>query len=148
MPNTVPETDSTATAPRRQRVHVAVGVISDGGKRILVAQRAQNAHQGGRWEFPGGKVEDGETVRRALARELLEELAIDIQHCEPLLTIEHDYTDKSVLLDVWWIAAFDGEPRGCEGQPLRWVDVSELGGLEFPEANVPIVAAISKKLGL
>lgn len=145
MPNIAPD---TTTATPRKRVHVAVGVISDGGTRILVARRAQNAHQGGLWEFPGGKVEAGETVQDALHRELLEELAIEVRGCEPLLAIEHDYTDKSVLLDVWWIDAFDGEPHGREGQPLRWADVSELGSLEFPAANVPIVAAIEKKLGL
>jgi 8-oxo-dGTP diphosphatase len=140
MPNTAPEAES------RKRVHVAVGVISDGGTGILVARRAQSAHQGGLWEFPGGKVEAGETVQAALHRELLEELAIEVRNCEPLLTIEHDYPDKSVLLDVWWIDAFDGEPQGREGQPLQWVDAAELCGLEFPEANVPIIAAIEKKI--
>jgi 8-oxo-dGTP diphosphatase len=141
MPNTAPDTGAVA----RKRVHVAVGVISDGGTGILVARRAQAAHQGGLWEFPGGKVEAGETVQAALHRELLEELAIEVRRCEPLLSIEHDYADKSVLLDVWWIDAFDGEPHGREGQPLRWVDVTELGGLEFPAANVPIIAAIEQR---
>jgi 8-oxo-dGTP diphosphatase len=142
MPNTVPDKSSTP----RKRVHVAVGVISDGGTRILVARRAQDAHQGGLWEFPGGKVEPGESVQDALRRELLEELAIEVRHCEPLLAIEHDYVDKSVLLDVWWIDAFDGEPEGREGQPLRWADVGELRGLEFPAANVPIITAIEQRV--
>lgn len=143
MPNTAPEAEA---ATPRKRVHVAVGVISDGGSRILVARRAQDAHQGGLWEFPGGKVEAGESVQDALRRELLEELAIEVRHSEPLLVIEHDYTDKSVLLDVWWIAAFDGEPHGREGQPLRWVDATELQELEFPKANVPIISAIEQHL--
>ena len=145
MPNTVPEADAVAVTPRK-RVHVAVGVICDGGTGILVALRAKDAHQGGLWEFPGGKVETGESVQDALRRELFEELAIEIRHSEPLLAIEHDYIDKSVLLDVWWISAFDGEPQGREGQPLRWVDVAELRGLEFPAANVPIVAAVEQYL--
>lgn len=141
MPNTAPDDRSA-----RRRVHVAVGVVSDGGSGILVARRAANAHQGGLWEFPGGKLEPGETVQQALQRELLEELAIDVRQCESLLVIEHDYSDKSVLLDVWWIDAFDGEPHGREGQPVRWVEAAELHSLEFPEANVPIIAAIEKKL--
>jgi 8-oxo-dGTP diphosphatase len=136
MPNTVP----------KKRVHVAVGVISDGAKNILVARRAEYLHQGGLWEFPGGKVESGESVRDALQRELVEELAIHVVASEPLLTIAHDYHDKAVLLDVWWVSSFQGEPHGREGQPLRWVDVRELKLLDFPAANVPIIAAVEQKL--
>lgn len=136
------------TAPEKSRVHVAVGVISDGADRILVSLRPQHVHQGGLWEFPGGKVEAGETVERALHRELLEELAIEVRACQPLLTIQHDYPDKSVLLDVWWISAFDGEPHGREGQPWQWVDAAQLGTLKFPEANQPILAAIERFLAV
>lgn len=137
MPNTAPET---------KRVHVAVGVISDGGHRILVSRRPEHVHQGGLWEFPGGKVENGETVEQALHRELLEELAIDVRASHSLLTIQHDYTDKSVYLDVWWVSAFAGEPQGREGQPWRWIDAAQLHTLQFPEANRPILAAIADHL--
>ena len=130
----------------KKRVHVAVGVISDGADGILIAQRAASAHQGGLWEFPGGKVEAGESVRDALRRELHEELAIDVTACEPLLAIEHDYSDKAVLLDVWWVSAFSGAPHGREGQPLRWVPAAQLHAVAFPDANVPIIQAIEKKL--
>jgi 8-oxo-dGTP diphosphatase len=140
MPNIEPE----PAAPRR--VHVAVGVISDGRDNILVSRRPEHVHQGGLWEFPGGKVEPGETVQQALHRELLEELAIEVRSCEPLLTISHDYADKSVLLDVWWINTFEGEPHGREGQPLRWVAGNELRGLDFPQANDAILAAVEQKL--
>lgn len=137
MPNTVPET---------KRVHVAVGVISDGGHRILVSRRPEHVHQGGLWEFPGGKVESGENVEQALHRELLEELAIDVRASHSLLAIQHDYTDKSVYLDVWWVSAFEGEPQGREGQPWRWIDAAELHTLQFPEANRPILTAIADYL--
>ncbi|MDB6061849.1 MAG: 7,8-dihydro-8-oxoguanine-triphosphatase [Verrucomicrobiaceae bacterium] len=136
MPNTAPD----------KRVHVAVGVISDGADKILVAHRAEHLHQGGLWEFPGGKVELNESVHDALLRELSEELAIQVTSCEPLLAITHDYKDKAVLLDVWWISAFQGEPVGREGQPLRWVDAADLNSLAFPAANLPILTAIEKKL--
>lgn len=129
----------------KKRVHVAVGVISDGADRILISRRAEHLHQGGFWEFPGGKVETDETVEQALARELLEELAIDVVKQEALLTIAHDYPDKSVLLDVWWVSAFAGEPQGREGQPLRWVSIESLHEFEFPAANKPIIAAIQQK---
>lgn len=130
----------------KKRVHVAVGVISDGADRILISRRAEHLHQGGLWEFPGGKVEVDETVEQALRRELFEELAIEVIEQQPLLTIAHDYSDKSVLLDVWWVSAFSGEPLGREGQPLRWVNISVLHEIEFPAANQPIIAAVQSKL--
>ena len=129
-----------------RRVHVAVGVVCDSGNRILIAQRPLHLHQGGLWEFPGGKVETGETVQQALARELFEEFAIDIGASQPLLRIKHDYSDKSVLLDVWWIDDFAGEPHGREGQPWQWVEVAELSALEFPAANRPIITAIAERI--
>jgi 8-oxo-dGTP diphosphatase len=129
----------------KKRVHVAVGVISDGADNILIARRAADAHQGGLWEFPGGKVEPGESVEEALTRELFEELALTVTACEPLLAIAHDYSDKAVLLDVWWVAGFSGQPHGREGQPLRWVAIDELRAVEFPDANLPIIIAIEKK---
>ena len=132
----------------KKRVHVAVGVISDGADRILIARRADHLHQGGLWEFPGGKVEAHESVEQALRRELFEELAIEITAQQPLLSIAHDYVDKSVLLDVWWVDAFAGEPQGREGQPLRWVNVASLQDFEFPAANQSIIAAIQRKFAL
>jgi 8-oxo-dGTP diphosphatase len=140
MPNTGPDSPVSGA-----RVHVAVGVVSDGAGRVLVARRPDHVHQGGLWEFPGGKVESGETVEQALRRELLEELAIEVRACESLLTIQHDYTDKAVCLDVWWVSAFGGEPQGREGQPWRWVAVQELHTLSFPQANRPILAAIEQR---
>ena len=123
-------------------LHVAVGVVVNGAGQILITRRANDAHQGGLWEFPGGKVEATESVQRALARELHEELDIVVSCSEALLQVRHDYSDKSVLLDVWLVSAFTGEARGVEGQPLNWVARSELAGYEFPAANQPIIAAI------
>ncbi|POA20179.1 hypothetical protein C1886_09930 [Pseudomonas sp. FW300-N1A1] len=124
-----------------KRVHVAAAVIRDAGGKILIARRADAQHQGGLWEFPGGKVEEGEAVQVALARELHEELGIVVTAARPLITVHHDYPDKQVLLDVWEVSAFTGEPHGAEGQPLAWVTGRELGNYEFPAANQPIVAA-------
>ena len=127
-----------------KRVHVAVGVIFNSQGQILIARRHDDAHQGGLWEFPGGKVESDESVCDALARELHEELGINIQasSCKPLIEIRHDYSDKVVLLDVWTVFEFDGEASGKEGQPLRWVDRSQLSGYDFPAANIAIIDAI------
>ncbi len=123
-------------------VHVAVGVVIDTSDRILVAQRPQHLHQGGLWEFPGGKVEAGELVTDALKRELREELAIEVIDAEPLIEIEHDYGDREVLLDVWRVTAFRGEPHGREGQSWRWVARGDLESLEFPAANIAIIEAL------
>ncbi|GFM89840.1 hypothetical protein PSCICO_52390 [Pseudomonas cichorii] len=124
-----------------KRVHVAAAVIRGADGRILIAKRADNQHQGGLWEFPGGKVEAGEAVQAALSRELQEELGIGVTAARPLIKIQHDYPDKQVLLDVWEVSAFTGEPHGAEGQPLVWASHRELAGYEFPAANKPIVAA-------
>ena len=122
-------------------IHVAAAVIRDRRGRILIARRPDDKHQGGLWEFPGGKVEPGEPVADALARELQEELGIHVTSSRPLILIPHHYPDKSVLLDVWEVDAFEGEAHGAEGQPVRWVTPAALDDYAFPAANAPIVAA-------
>ncbi|WP_339668739.1 8-oxo-dGTP diphosphatase MutT [Dasania marina] len=129
-----------------QPVHVAVGVILNAQQQILIALRHDSSHQGGLWEFPGGKVEANESVQQALARELEEELGIITQRLQPLTQIHHDYGDKTVHLDVWWVTAFSGEPLGREGQPLKWVAAAELTAFDFPKANKPIIDAVLQSL--
>ncbi|OEC35463.1 8-oxo-dGTP diphosphatase [Pseudomonas cuatrocienegasensis] len=124
-----------------KRIHVAAAVIRGADGRILIARRGEDQHQGGLWEFPGGKVETGEQVQAALARELEEELGIRPTSARPLIQVRHDYPDKQVLLDVWEVSAFDGEPHGAEGQPLAWVSPRQLNDYSFPAANAPIVMA-------
>lgn len=124
-----------------KRIHVAAAVIRAADGRILIARRADDQHQGGLWEFPGGKLEPGETAQAALARELEEELGIRPIVARPLIQVHHDYPDKQVLLDVWEVSAFVGEPHGAEGQPLTWVGSRQLAEYQFPAANQPIVAA-------
>lgn len=123
-------------------VHVAVGVILDADRNILITRRAPDAHQGDLWEFPGGKIEAGESLTEALARELREELGIVIGRTSALLEVHHDYGDKSVLLDVHVVWEFSGEAQPLEAQPMAWVAPDELSGYAFPAANQPIVAAV------
>lgn len=125
-------------------LHVAVGVIRRDDGTVLLAQRRPDAHQGGLWEFPGGKVEAGESVEQALQRELEEELAITPRHSQPLIQIRHHYPDRSVLLDVWEVLAYQGQPHGNEGQPIAWAAPNQLDGDNFPlpAANVAIVKAL------
>ena len=126
-------------------VHVAVAVIHDTHGQVLIARRPESVHQGGLWEFPGGKVEPGETVMEALKREIEEELAIQVASAEPLIEVRHDYADKCVLLDVWCVSKFTGVPIGNEGQPLCWVKIEQLTDYAFPEANQPIIEALVEK---
>ncbi len=127
-------------------VHVAVGVVLDTARRVLITRRASNSHQGDLWEFPGGKVEAGENLLLALARELREELGIAIGRTSPLLEVNHDYGDKQVLLDVHVVWEFEGEARGLEQQPMAWVAPGDLARYRFPAANVPIIGAINALL--
>ena len=127
-------------------VHVAVGVILDAAGNVLITRRAVDSHQGGLWEFPGGKVEEGESLQVALSRELREELGIEIGATASLLVVHHDYGDKAVRLDVHVIREFTGQPVGLEGQPLAWVPARELERYEFPAANEPILEAVTALL--
>lgn len=127
-------------------VHVAVGVIENENGEIFIARRLPEQHQGGKWEFPGGKVESGETVQQALARELREECNIEVEDCAPLTVVEHQYADKRVLLDVWWVLKYQGEAQQLEGQQWLWVDIAQLDAFQFPEANQPIVERLVETL--
>lgn len=124
-------------------VRVAVGIVADAAGAILITRRPDHAHQGGLWEFPGGKVEAGETVTAALRRELHEELGIRVQAAESLLHIRHAYPDKTVLLEVWRVTAYQGEPHGREGQPLTWVLPARLADFAFPAADAPIIEVLT-----
>ena len=126
-------------------VKVAAGVIERDGQ-VLVTQRAAKAHQGGLWEFPGGKLESGESAEQALIRELAEELNIQVTQQAPLIEISHDYGDKQVRLFVSVVRAFEGEPQGMEGQPMQWIAAADLNRLSFPAANLPIIQAYLAQL--
>ena len=127
-------------------VHVAVGVLIDDANCILLARRQKGTHLEGYWEFPGGKVESGETVEAALARELREELGVEIRETLPLMKVSHDYGEKQVLLDVHRVLSWVGEPHGAEGQPIAWVSTSALDDYKVPEANAEIMVRVKSVL--
>ncbi|MFK7994177.1 MAG: 8-oxo-dGTP diphosphatase MutT [Granulosicoccus sp.] len=123
-----------------KRVDVVAGIIFDASReRVLLALRKPDQHQGNRWEFPGGKIESGESQADALKRELFEEIGLSVEQSSHRRTLEHHYVDKHVRLHFWDITVFTGKPQACEGQQLKWVVLSDLAGLRFPEANQAIV---------
>jgi 8-oxo-dGTP diphosphatase len=123
-------------------LQVAVGILRNPQGEVLIAQRPEQAHQGGLWEFPGGKLEPGEAIGPALARELHEEIGVDVGSSRPWLRVEHDYGDRRVLLDVHQVEAYSGEPWGKEGQPVAWVAIERLADYRFPQANQAIIRAL------
>ena len=122
-------------------VVAAINPGNDG--RICLSKRPDNKHQGGRWEFPGGKVESGEPLSTALARELEEELGMEAAISSPFMTIAHQYEDLHVTLHFRDVTAWQGEPSGREGQQVSWFEIPELPTLEFPAANRPVLRAIA-----
>lgn len=124
-------------------IHVAVAVIRNNYNQVLISKRHDHVHLGGYWEFPGGKVEAGESVENALKREIKEELDIQISEYRPLIKITHHYKNKSVLLDVWDVSRYSGDAKGNEDQLIDWKASDELDVEEFPKADVPIIRAIN-----
>lgn len=126
-------------------IHVAAGVLQRADGQVLLAQRPEGKIAAGYWEFPGGKIEPGESARSALERELHEELGISVRAARPLIRFRHDYSDRSVVLDTWLVTAFEGEVQGREAQAFRWTSVTSL--LDWPQA-LPTVAPTARVLGL
>jgi 8-oxo-dGTP diphosphatase len=125
----------------RAALDVVVAVIRGDDGRILIALRPSHLDQGGLWEFPGGKREPGESRLEALARELGEELGIEVRGGTPLLQLSHAYPDKDVRLDIWEVTDWRGFPTGREAQTVRWIEPGTLENYEFPAANSTIVTA-------
>lgn len=128
----------TAGNPPRKVTEVAVGVLVQPDGRFLLAQRPAGKPYEGYWEFPGGKLEPGETVEAALARELHEELGLDITACERWHVLEHDYPHAYVRLHFCKVTAWRGDPVGREGQAFSWQTVPVTVAPLLP-ATIPVV---------
>lgn len=127
----------------RPIVHVVAATVIDAVGRVLIAQRPVGKHLAGGWEFPGGKLEAGEERLAGLARELCEELGITIIGIpRPLMRVHHAYPAREVLLDIWVVKRYSGEPQGLDGQALRWCSYGELATAGLLPADKLIVAAL------
>jgi 8-oxo-dGTP diphosphatase len=123
-------------------IDVVAGVLRDDAGRVLLAQRPAGKDHAGLWEFPGGKVDAGETPLAALARELLEELGIELHDAQPIAAVRHDYPGKAIRLHAWQVQRWTGEPQSLDGQSLAWVPSAELDDWPMPTADRPLVTAL------
>jgi 8-oxo-dGTP diphosphatase len=135
----------SARISTRELIDVAAAALLDGGGRVLIAQRPAGKAHAGRWEFPGGKFESGESATAALARELREEIGVDIRDAELLCTLEHDYPQRRVRLHLFVVERYVGEPVALDGQALKWVSLGSLATEDILEADRPFVVALQQR---
>lgn len=126
-------------------IHVVAGALLDERSQVLIAQRPAGKHMAGGWEFPGGKLHADELPLDGLRRELREELGVEMLQAEWLASCQHDYPDRRVLLELWTVPAFSGQPQSLDGQALRWVALSELDTAGLLPADKPLVTALLSK---
>ncbi|SBS68420.1 8-oxo-dGTP diphosphatase MutT [Vibrio atlanticus] len=129
-----------------KRIHIVAGIIFNQDKsQVFITKRPDDKHKGGFWEFPGGKVEAGETIEQAMTRELDEEIGIKVTEQSLFEHLEFDYSDKSLKFDFILVTDFEQQPYGKEGQQGEWVYLESLSQYAFPEANVPILERVIKE---
>ncbi|MGF1758451.1 8-oxo-dGTP diphosphatase MutT [Photobacterium sagamiensis] len=127
----------------KKRIWISAGIIlNPDHDQVFITRRAAKAHQGGFWEFAGGKVEAGETAEQAVVRELFEEVGINATELEHFIALEHDFPDKALKFDFYLVKAFNGEAYGKEGQPGEWVKLTDLTRYAFPDANDAVLAKL------
>ena len=123
---------------------MVAAALYDSRGRVLITERPPGKHLAGRWEFPGGKINAGETEEQALRRELAEELGVRLRRARPLLKVSHHYDDRHIDISLWEVEEFSGEPAGLDGQSLKWVPPAALHAEDMLEADVPFIAALQR----
>lgn len=138
------------TVPRQTqltRLNVVAGILVDASNRVLIAERTGDGPFHGLWEFPGGKINAGEAARAALARELEEEIGIEVCDLKPFMRLEHRYPDRHVEIEFFLVERWLNEPAGLEGQALQWIHVGKLDHAKLLPADEPVVAELKRELG-
>lgn len=128
-----------------KRLTIAAGIIRNCQGEIFITRRAADAHMANKWEFPGGKVETGESPEQALVRELAEETGINVTSATLFESLEYQFPDRHITLWFFLVESWEGEPWGKEGQPGRWVAQGELIADEFPAANEPVINKLKQQ---
>ncbi|WP_008315009.1 A/G-specific adenine glycosylase [Leptolyngbya sp. PCC 6406] len=135
----IPMTETRTPLPHKQ---IGVAVVWNDAGQVLIDRRRQSGLLGGLWEFPGGKIESGESVEDCIRREIQEELAIAVEVGDHLITLDHAYTHFKVTLNVFHCRHLSGEPQPIECDEVRWVELADLDQYPFPKANTHIIAAL------
>ncbi|HAZ53654.1 MAG TPA: 8-oxo-dGTP diphosphatase MutT [Franconibacter helveticus] len=128
-----------------KRLTIAACIIRNRQGEIFITRRAADAHMAPKWEFPGGKVEAGESPEQALVRELAEETGINVTSATLFESLEYQFPDRHITLWFFLVESWEGEPWGKEGQPGRWVAQGELIADEFPAANEPVINKLKQQ---
>lgn len=123
-------------------LQISVGIIRNSQGEIFITQRAAYAHMANKLEFPGGKIEEGESSEQALVRELQEEVGITAKAYSLFDKLEYQFPDRHITLWFWLVNSWEGEPWGKEGQPGRWIAQSALFAEDFPPANEPVITKL------
>jgi 8-oxo-dGTP diphosphatase len=137
-------TDQSEASGSDSMIDVVCGVVEDGNGNILVCRRPAGKHLGGMWEFPGGKIDSGETPSAALIRELTEELGIEVAVGHPLPEVIWPYESVTIRLIPYRCQIVSGEPRPLEHDEIRWCPHGELATLKWAPADVPILAGLER----
>ena len=135
------------TVPRQaqlRRIQVVAGILLNNQREVLVAERIGDSTFHGLWEFPGGKIDMDEDPPAALARELREELGIQVVDSRFFLSLRHDYDDRRVSVEFFLVDEWHEEPAGLEGQALRWVAIEDLSAADLLPADAPVVTALRR----
>ncbi|MEC4806143.1 MAG: A/G-specific adenine glycosylase [Jaaginema sp. PMC 1079.18] len=141
----IPMKEASNPLPHKK---IGVAVIRDENGKILIDRRLEEGLLGGMWEFPGGKIEPGETVQDCIKREIKEEIGIDIAVEDHLITINHAYTHFKITLNVYFCRHLAGEPQTIECQEIRWVTLDEIDQYPFPKANTRIIEALREQAAI
>lgn len=142
------EKPRSETPPGLPLLLVAAAALIDKDGRVLVAQRPEGKPMAGLWEFPGGKLKDGETPEFALCREIKEELDIEVRECcfMPIAFASHSYEDFHLVMPLYVCRMWRGIVSPREGQAVKWMKINELYSLQMPDADVPLIAELMERL--
>ena len=127
------------------RLRVAAGILEDADGRYLVSERLGDGPFHGMWEFPGGKIDDGESAVDALHRELYEELGVTDCTAAHFQSLSHEYPDRHVTIDFYLVSSWQKDPAGLEGQRLRWLAAHELDDAGLLPADLPVIEKLKQR---
>ena len=139
------EVQTVSRQTELRKLNVVAGILRDTAGRVLISERTEDGPFQGLWEFPGGKIGDGEAPVDALSRELAEEIGVELEEFRAFMSLTHEYPDRHVSIEFFLVEKWRNEPAGLEGQDLKWVPTQDLGRENLLPADLPVVAALADR---